>query len=116
MAITIDSYSFGKISVNGMIYGSDLVIYPDRVDDKWWRKEGHLLQIEDIKDIFTYKPGILVVGQGLQGLMKVDTKVADLCLNNRIELIVLPTPQAVKYYNELNKKEPLAIAALHLTC
>lgn len=114
--MNIDSYSFGKISVNGMAYGSDLIIYPDRVDDKWWRKEGHLLQREDLIGVFPLKPAVLIVGQGLPGLMKVDAKVVDYCRENGIELITLPTSQAAQKYNEIKEKEPLVIAALHLTC
>ncbi len=28
---------------------SGLLIYPERIDDRWWRQEGHLLRLEDIK-------------------------------------------------------------------
>ena len=45
----IESYSFGKISINGKIYHSDVIIFPDRVYDSWWRKEGHILHLEDLK-------------------------------------------------------------------
>ena len=45
----IEGYSFGSISVDGRRYKSDLIIYPDRVRSDWWRKEGHQLQLEDIR-------------------------------------------------------------------
>ena len=44
----IESYNFGKITINSKEYHSDLIIYMNRIDDKWWRKEGHNLCIEDI--------------------------------------------------------------------
>jgi len=28
----IDSYSFGRIVIDGQVYTSDVIIYPDRVD------------------------------------------------------------------------------------
>jgi len=116
MAIRIEGYSFGRITIDGKQYTSDLIIYPDRVDDKWWRKERHLLQPEDLAEVFSLDPKILIVGQGQPGLMKVAPKVAGHCRGSGIELISLPTAEAVKKYNELNEKKPLVIAALHLTC
>ena len=112
----IESYSFGLIRIDGKEHRSDLIIYPDRVDDKWWRKEGHLLQMEDLTEAFSLKPQVLVVGQGLPGLMKVDPKVEEHCRRNNIEMTSLPTEEAVKKYNREVNKKPLVIAALHLTC
>ena len=58
----IDSYGFGEIVVDGQRYTSDVIIYPDRVDSSWWRKEGHRLSIEDLEDIVKAKPETLIVG------------------------------------------------------
>jgi hypothetical protein len=112
----IDSYSFGNIKIDGLDYRSDVIVYPDRVDDKWWRQEGHLLQLEDLAEILVLKPVVLIVGQGLPGLMKVDAKLEEYCQADGISLIVLPTMQAVERFNDLKEKKPLVIAALHLTC
>ncbi|MDP2807701.1 MAG: MTH938/NDUFAF3 family protein [bacterium] len=112
----IENYSFGSIRIDGKEYRSDLIVYPDHIDDKWWRKEGHLLQMEDMTKAFSCKPEILIVGQGLPGLLKVDVKVEEYCRNQKIDLISLPTMDAVNKYNELANKKPLVIAALHLTC
>ncbi|MBI4727063.1 hypothetical protein HY768_07560 [candidate division TA06 bacterium] len=112
----IENYSFGSIRIDGKEYKSDLIIYPDHIDDKWRRKEGHLLQLEDLTGVLAYKPQVLMVGQGLPGLMKVDNKVEQYCRDNKIKLFSLPTAEAVNKYNELANKKPLVIAALHLTC
>ncbi|MEQ8191120.1 MAG: hypothetical protein ABRQ39_24360 [Candidatus Eremiobacterota bacterium] len=45
----IDSYDFGTIKISGKTYKSDVIIYPDRVDGKWWRKEGHSLHPDDLR-------------------------------------------------------------------
>ncbi|MBU1356060.1 MAG: hypothetical protein KJ620_05790 [Candidatus Edwardsbacteria bacterium] len=112
----IDNYSFGQITVDGKSYVADLIIFPDRVDDKWWRKEGHLLQMDDLAEVFGLKPETLIVGLGLPGLMTIDDSVVDYCKSNNIILFSLPTTDAVSKYNELTSKKPLVIAALHLTC
>ena len=67
----IENYSFGKITINGEIYTSDVIIYPERVDPAWWRKEGHTLHIEDLQDVLNANPAVVVVGTGFFGIMKV---------------------------------------------
>jgi len=47
----IESYKFGKIVVNGKSYSSDVIIIGNYVKADWWRKEGHCLHIEDLRDI-----------------------------------------------------------------
>ena len=112
----IESYSFGLIKIDGKEFKSDLIMYPGRIDDKWWRQEGHLLQVEDLAGVFALKPEVLIVGLGLPGLMKVDGKVEGYCRDHNIELFSLPTTEAAEKYNELAKKKPLVVAAFHLTC
>ena len=45
----IDSFTFGKITIDGVAYTSDVIVYPDRVDPSWWREKGHGLNIMDLK-------------------------------------------------------------------
>jgi len=111
----ITHYSFGKITIDGKTYTSDVIMYPDHVDSSWWRQEGHLLQIADLRDIMAAKLPVLVVGTGFYGAMKVPKETLDYFKSNNIEAYVENTQKAVKLYNEILSKRP-AIAALHLTC
>jgi hypothetical protein len=111
----IDSYSFGRIVIKGQSYNSDVIIYPEKVNSSWWRKEGHNLCLEDIKDIINYKPDALVIGKGKPGLMKVPKHVQKAIQNRGITLYIADTAKAVKKYNELYNKTKV-VAALHLTC
>ena len=63
----IDSYDFGRITINGKRYSTDLLVFPDKVKAGWWRKEGHRLQIADLKEVLEAKPEVLVVAQATQG-------------------------------------------------
>ncbi|HID32748.1 MAG TPA: hypothetical protein EYP24_05165, partial [bacterium (Candidatus Stahlbacteria)] len=47
----IESYQFGRITVDGKTYHSDIIIYPDRIVSSWWRGEGHYLKKVDIEEI-----------------------------------------------------------------
>lgn len=111
----IDHYDFGEITINGKQYTRDLIIYPDRVVDGWWRKEGHKLGVEDLKTVFEAKPEVLIVGTGYSGLMKVSNEVKERLKSENVELIVEGTRDACNAYNRLAPTKRV-VAAFHLTC
>ena len=49
--MVIESYCFGEMVVNGVRYDKDLIVCPDNVRDNWWRKEGHRVSLEDIREL-----------------------------------------------------------------
>lgn len=111
----IDSYSFGRIVINGETFTSDVIIYPGRVDAAWWRKEGHLLQAEDLAKALRSRPGVLVIGTGHDGVMRVPRETVERIAALGIDVKVERTTRAVEIYNELERAGNV-IAALHLTC
>jgi hypothetical protein len=112
----IDSYQFGKIVINGIAYDSDCLIYGDSVHANWWRKQGHLLAVEDLQRILAAGPEVLVVGCGASGLMKISEDAESILQREGIELIALDTHKAVKKFNALAENDENVAAALHLTC
>lgn len=111
----IDLYSFGKITIDGKTYTSDVIIYPGRVDPSWWRKEGHSLHPSDIMGVFDAKPDVLIVGTGYSGVMVVPEETIRVVRAKGIDILVERTEKAVKLFNKL-KQDKTVIAALHLTC
>lgn len=111
----VDSYQFGVIVVNGRRYTSDVIIYPNRVDGNWWRREGHSLCPRDLGEIVREKPEILVIGTGNSGLMKVSPSTCRWIEEKGIRLKAELTQTAYQTYNQLQKAHKV-IAALHLTC
>ena len=67
----IDSYRFGSIVIDGKEYQSDVIIFPDRVMDNWWRREGHKLQLADIEDVLDENPDLVIAGTGVSAAAKV---------------------------------------------
>ncbi|RLG50612.1 MAG: hypothetical protein DRN96_07280 [Thermoproteota archaeon] len=112
----IDSYSFGKVVVAGRTYTSDVIVYPDRVREGWWRREGHSLCLEDLKEVLEWRPDVLVVGTGAYGAMKVPESVVEAIESLGIRFVAKPTREAVEEFNRLLKSGVKAAAALHLTC
>jgi hypothetical protein len=111
----IDSYSFGRIVINGTTYTTDVIIYSGRVDASWWRKEGHLLQLADVAEALQAKPDVLVIGTGNSGVMRVPRETIDRIAAQGIEVKVERTAKAVSIYNDLEGATTV-IAALHITC
>jgi len=122
----IDSYSFGNIVIDGKSYSSDVIILKDRVISNWWRREGHKLCLNDLKDILTtpFSPPseggerggeVLVVGTGASGMMKVLKEVSDYFNSKGIKFIEEKTEEACRIYNKLSNSRNIS-AALHLTC
>ncbi len=110
----IEEYEFGRIKVDGKNYSSDVIIYPEKIDGSWWRKEGHLLQVEDVHSIVQANPKLIVIGTGYYGRMEISEEVKSEFKSRGIELIYANSPEAVKLFNE--NSEPRKIGAFHLTC
>lgn len=111
----IDSYSFGQIKIDGKEFTSDVIIFPDRVESDWYRKEGHTLHLEDIRDILEERPDVLIMGTGRYGLLSIPRDTRREIEAKGIELMAQRTGKAVKTFNKLCKEKKV-VAALHLTC
>lgn len=112
----IDFYSFGHIVIDGRPYTSDVIIYHDRVDASWWRKEGHRLDTADLAEVVKSKPDILIIGTGYSGVMRVPKETTEYIVSHGIDLRVERTGKAVDLFNALQGRKERIIAALHITC
>jgi len=111
----IESYDFGKIVIDGKEFRSDVIIFPDRIEGNWWRKEGHTLNVDDVSKIVEAKPAVLIIGTGYSGMMKIDPHSEQYLNSCGIELIASKTEKACKTYNTLAVSRRV-VAAFHLTC
>ena len=110
----IESYDFGRIIISGKEYLNDLILFPDKIQTNWFRHEGHLLQMMDLKEIFAANPKTLIIGTGHSGVMKLDPEIREYCRMNDIKLIDQPTAKAIQEYNHWEGQG--TIGAFHLTC
>ena len=112
----IDSYTFGRISVDGKVYTRDLKIIGNTIIPEWWRRAGHTVSLEDVRDIVAAEPGIVVFGTGDSGRMVPDHELSSCFADKRIEMIALPTAEAVNVFNRLVADRKDLAAGFHLTC
>ncbi len=111
----VQGYRFGQIVVDGEQHTRDLILLPGRVVANWWRKDGHRLDVDDLREVLDAAPEVLVVGTGAQGLMNVPQKTRRTVEAAGIELRVAPTGEAWQTYNDLRERQRTA-GAFHLTC
>jgi len=111
----IDSYRRGQIIIDGKKYTSDVIVFPHQVKSNWWRKKGHKVCPEDIKEIIQEKPEIFLVGTGEDEGMEVLPETECYLKERGIELITQATDKACQTYNQLCSSRKV-IAAFHLTC
>ena len=113
----IESYSFGRMVIDGRELRKDLMILPDgTVDHPWWRRAGHSLCMDDIGPIIDASPDVLVVGTGRPGLMSPEP---DLCAQleaKGITVKVVSTSKAADEFNRLSGTDKQVAACFHLTC
>jgi hypothetical protein len=115
MTMHIDNYSFGRIVINNKTYSSDVIVFPDRVDPSWWRKEGHCLNKEDLSMIVMAKPDIVIIGTGQSGAMEVPKSTVVFLESHGIKVCIGKTGRAVELFNN-HPKDKIVIGAFHLTC
>jgi hypothetical protein len=114
-----EAFSFGSIRIDGVTYAYDLVIERGKVRKR--RKKpskqfsdsfGHtpLSSHEEIP----WKCRRLIVGTGAQGALPVMKEVEREAERRGVELVVLPTAQAIQALKKENLEETNAV--LHVTC
>ena len=112
----ITEYTFGRITINGETYQTDVIITPQDVKDNWRRKVGHNLAIEDLADVMTTQPEIVIIGSGYYGRMRIPQATRDYLEEQGIQLVVAKTAEAIDRFNHLQQECARIVAALHLTC
>jgi hypothetical protein len=118
ISVRFTAYSFGSVRVDSVIYDHDPII--DRGEIRKRKKAasrkfrdayGHtpLSVAEDIP----WRCRRLVIGTGAEGALPVMKQVRDEARRRKVDLVVLPTPQAIGMMSETIKDTN---AILHLTC
>ncbi len=113
-----ENLAFGSIRINGVEYDHDVVVDCGRVSE---RKKG---PSKPFRCQFGHTPltaneGIpwhchrLVIGTGIYGRLPVSPDIQLQAGHRKVELVVIPTEQAVAL---LNEQPPHTNAILHLTC
>jgi hypothetical protein len=112
----IEEYESGRITVDGTTYQKDLKIIGNRVVPDWWRRRGHQCDVDDVQDVLSAQPDVLVLGTGYASNMRVQESLRSALEEQNIKLIAGDTYRAVDVFNELVSKNKDVAGAFHLTC
>ena len=73
--------------------------------------------IEDLDDVLEELPQRLILGCGYASRLQPEPSVLEALRARGVKVEALPTDQAVERFEELETRDPAAVAAaLHLTC
>ena len=112
----IEAYSFGKMRIQGKDYTQDLKIIKGGVVPRWWRKSGHSVEPDDVRDILEAAPDTLILGKGRPGVMQSTPELRDLLQQKGIELVEAGTDKALEEFNRRFSSGENVAAGFHLTC
>lgn len=116
----IDSVEFGSIRVDGKEYPHDLHIRADGKIKKRRKSRlrklygsSHMVDAEELKSLCKGEPDLIIIGTGFQGMVRLTDDAQAFLSANQAEHTILPTPEAVKVFNNARRKRALLI---HVTC
>ena len=113
----IDNYTTGShMTIGGKNYHQDLKIIHGQVTGNWWRIQGHRLHSDDITDIVSARPDVLVIGTGYAGNMRIPDSVQSAIEGQGISIIAEKTATATTIFNQLYSEGKNVAGAFHLTC
>jgi len=133
----IEEYRFGSIVIDGQTYNYDVEVRWTPKEShskrdptgqagevlKWWRKESHIIDIEDVRRAIEQDPELIIIGTGEAGVAKVTEAAKEAIKSKGIELIIDLTEEATKTFNIINEEseeeegeQKKAIGLFHLTC
>ena len=113
----IDQYRFGTLVVDGREINADVLVTPGGVQEHWWRREGHVLSLEDLGALPDASLRRLIVGTGGYGRMRPAAGLERELAERGVAVEVLPTSGAVDRINALLQAGAEGWAdALHVTC
>ncbi len=88
----------------------DLVIHTNGLPSLRGSK-AHFVGFSEIEGLLKEGPDVLIVGTGYDNLVQVEEEIAALPT-----VVILPTPQAIRRYNELRDEGKRVAAIIHSTC
>jgi hypothetical protein len=115
----IKSLAWGRIEVDGFGTFKDVKVFPGGAREWDWSETGTAhepgIQPADVAELLEHGATTIVLSQGMWGRLQVCPQTLRLLAEQCPRTCVLPTKEAVAFYNSLPKEEPAA-GLFHTTC
>ena len=92
--------------------GVDLVIHANGLPALRGSK-AHFVGLAEIEGLLRERPDVLIIGTGYDNMVQVEKEILAM---SAVQVLPLPTPQAVRRYNELRREGKRVAAIIHSTC
>ncbi len=112
----IEKYKFGSIKINGKIFKQDIFVDLSGEARPWPRHQPHIFDQKDVESFLAIIPKTVIFGTGKYGVAKLTEKLTNFLKNCGVDLLAIPTDEAVKKYNQIKKQSGEVVAFFHLTC
>ena len=116
----INSTRFGSITIEGEKYENDILIRLGGEVKKRKKKlskaiygTSHVISLDEAQYIFEEKAEQLIIGTGQDGMVELSDEAADYFRNNKCQVQMAPTPEAISVWNHSDGK---IIGLFHVTC
>ena len=90
----------------------DLVIHANGLPALRGSK-AHFVGFAEIEPLLRERPDVLIIGTGYDNMVQVEEEILAM---SAVQVLPLPTPQAVRRYNELRREGKRVAAIIHSTC
>lgn|SRR5690554_1881459 len=95
----IESISFGKLLYKGKVSRSDTIVYPDRMDTRWWLKDKTCIGSDDLVDVLKVSPEVVTVGLGFMMPIRISDDAVNLMKSLGIMVFVGTSEEAAETFN-----------------
>ena len=116
----VKSLKFGSVRVGGEKYESDVWIFADGASSKRRKKiakekhgTSHVIDVEELGALLQPQPEELIIGIGMQGMVRVSADAEEYLSSRGIRWRALPSPDAISAFNASKARKALL---LHVTC
>jgi hypothetical protein len=114
------SIGWGQMEIEQLGKGRDFKLWPGGGRQWDWSEfgTGHSrgIQVDDVKELISNGARVIILTRGVLSRLKVPDKTRFFIQERDIELIVVPTKQGVKIYNEYVDKNVPVGGLFHSTC
>jgi len=115
-----DSIEWGTVVVDGRKYDYDVVITPKgELKPRTSKREkfgSHTFGRDELERLHKSGTEVIVVGTGTSDLASLSNEAKNFAKQKGVEVIELPSQEAINRYNELAKGKKKVGAMIHITC
>jgi len=120
MKPTIHNTTFGSITIERKEYDYDVIIGTEGEVNKRKKKlskalygTSHMLSKDEVKYVYEKSIEKMIIGSGQYGMVELSDEAERYLKNKNCTPVILPTPEAIKYWNDYKGK---AVGLFHITC